>query len=194
MHALLDHLNLSRVVLAGISMGAATAAKYCCSWPERVRAAIFIRPAWSNHTNSQHLEPLVELGRLLQGFSPEESSERMLRSPAIAEFLRKYPYAVAQLRTLISDPHAARRALRLTQIPAAAPVADWQEVATLKMPVLIVACRNDPFHPIEIAEAWARHVPHARFITISSAWDSPTQHTQELRAALAEFLRAAINL
>ena len=58
LRALLDHLRIDHAVIAGVSMGAAVAARFACDWPERVRALVLIRPAWLN-------TPLPENLRLL---------------------------------------------------------------------------------------------------------------------------------
>ena len=44
--ALLDHLEIKRAVIGGISMGAGVAANFAVRWPERMLGLILVRPAW----------------------------------------------------------------------------------------------------------------------------------------------------
>src|SRR6478672_1247991 len=78
--SLLDHLEIEKAVVGGISMGAATSIAFCCRWPSRVRGAILIRPAWLAEPHPNSLKCLELIGRLLSETSLDMARERFRKS------------------------------------------------------------------------------------------------------------------
>lgn len=58
---------------------------------------------------------------------------------------------------------AALRAVALSNGPTTA------ELASLRMPVTVVAQADDPLHPIAVAELWADAIPGAELVTVRAA-------------------------
>jgi pimeloyl-ACP methyl ester carboxylesterase len=190
LRSLLDHFNFPQAILGGISMGAATTATFSCRWPHRVRAAILIRPAWLDQPNPQHLRPFVELGLLLKDDPTDEVLASLKRSEFYLDLSRRFPQAAQQVQSLLEDRLAFERVARLTRIPATVPIKNWQQVSAMTMPVLLVACRNDPFHPLDVAEQWAARLPNAELVVISSTLEDRLRHTHELRNVIQQFLHS----
>ncbi len=59
---------------------------------------------------------------------------------------------------------------------------------TIRAPTLVLGNRNDPIHPFEYAEAYARAIPGARLEEIVSRFDDEAGHVHQFRAAVARFL------
>jgi pimeloyl-ACP methyl ester carboxylesterase len=159
----LDERGLDDAVLAGASMGAHTIARFAIDHPERVRAAVFITPAYDpadfpgNLDRWDALADGLERGGVegfVQAYGPitgpwAETTEKVLRQRLA---LHEHPEAVAQA---------------LRQVPRSRPFESLDELARIEAPTVIVASRDeaDPGHPLAVGEAWARAIPGARVVT-----------------------------
>lgn len=187
--ALLDHLEIGRVVLGGISMGAATTIAFCCRWPSRVRAAILIRPAWLAEPHPKSLQSLALIGRLLHENSYGEAREGFLKSEEYRCLHGASRRAAEQILGEFEYPLSFRRASRLLHITASAPIENWQQLKVCDMPVLVVGCANDPFHPLDVANKVVEHLPNARFAAVPSPLEYPDQHIRQLQETICNFLQ-----
>ena len=188
--ALLDHLEIERAVVGGISMGAATSIAFSCRWPSRVRAGILIRPAWLAEPHPNSLKCLELIGRLLSENTLDHARERFLESTEYCDLRRKSSQATQNLLSEFGQPLAAQRAVRYLQITASAPIDDWRQLALCDMPILVVGCDKDPFHPLEVAVEWADHLPNAYFAAVPSPLEDTDEHIQQLRETIHRFLQS----
>ncbi len=154
-----------RVVLAGHSMGAHTAAAYALSNPERVAALIAIGPAARGVPSTE--ETLAYWDALADG----------LERGGVEGFVAAYDRGLdpewretllritRERLSLHAHPEAVARALR--EVPRSVPFDGLEELDFLDVPALVVASHDDadPGHPYAIAEAWAEHLPHAELIS-----------------------------
>ncbi|CAA9478861.1 MAG: hypothetical protein AVDCRST_MAG45-24 [uncultured Solirubrobacterales bacterium] len=187
---LLDDLELERCVLAGSSMGAATALAFALASPARVDALVQITPA-SRGGPSADSDELARWDRLAAG----------LRSRGVEGFLAAYDPPVAD-RWREAVMTATRQRLGAHRDLGA--VADAVEVVprstafdgglealrSLEHPVLIVGSRDesDPGHPLEVAEAYVEALPRAE-LAVEDEGDSPLAwQGARLSRTIAEFL------
>jgi pimeloyl-ACP methyl ester carboxylesterase len=154
-----------RVVLAGHSMGAHTAAAYALGHSERVAA-------------------LVAIGPVARGLpSPQESLRRWdaladgLERGGVDGFIAAYDddldrdwretlVRIARERlSLHEHPEAVACALR--EVPRSVAFDGLEELEFLDVPTLVVASHDeaDPGHPYAIAEEWAARLPRAQLIS-----------------------------
>ncbi len=71
--SLADHLQLGpKLVLVGVSMGAATALAVAIKDPGRVHALVIVRPAWLNQPLPDNLRAFPEVAKLLRAVGPEQ--------------------------------------------------------------------------------------------------------------------------
>jgi pimeloyl-ACP methyl ester carboxylesterase len=166
----LDERGIDRAVLAGASMGAHTIARFALDEPQRVRAAVFITPAYDPRSFPGDLERWDALAAGLESGGVEgfvaaygpltgpwaDTTERVLRQRLA---LHEHPAAVAQA---------------LRQVPRSRPFGSLDELEAFDFPVVVVASRDeaDPGHPLAVGEAWARAIPGARVVT-EDAGSSP---------------------
>lgn len=191
---LLDDLELERCVLAGSSMGAATALAFTLQSPERVDALVQITPA-SLGGPTADADELAAWDRLAAG----------LREDGVQGFLDAYdpPISGEWRKTVMT---ATRQRLEAHRDLVA--VADAVEVVprssafergldaleSVEAPVLVVGSRDatDPGHPLEVAEAYIERLPRAE-LAIEDEDDSPlawqgARLSREIAAFLARSL------
>jgi pimeloyl-ACP methyl ester carboxylesterase len=164
--AILDARGDDRVILAGHSMGAHTAAAFALANSDRVAGLVVIGPvslgdppAESSIAYWDGLAAGLEAGGV-EGFM--EAYERDAHDP---EWRDKILRLARQRLELHRDPRALAQALR--DLARSRPFDSIQALEGLDVPALVVASRDDadPGHPYEVAEAWAEHLSVARLIS-----------------------------
>jgi pimeloyl-ACP methyl ester carboxylesterase len=168
--AVLDWLpapRVQRAVLAGESMGSATALLFALRWPERVEKLLLIAPAFGDSPNPGR-DVVKQLGRRL---ATAESVEETIAAASNGEWKEAgfSPAAMACIAGYYRSHQPASMGV------ACEAVADWvilrniDELAALQVPVHILAWQGDPVHPVSLAQAMARVIPDARLTIVPSA-------------------------
>jgi pimeloyl-ACP methyl ester carboxylesterase len=161
-----------RVVLAGHSMGAHTAAAFALQHAERVAALVAVGPAARGIPSTE--ETLAYWDALGDGLERGgvdgfiAAYDRDL-NPKWRETLLRI---TRQRLELHRHPEAVAQALR--QVPRSVPFEGLDELEFLDLPALVVASHDDadPGHPFAIADEWAERLPHGRLIS-EAPGDSP---------------------
>jgi pimeloyl-ACP methyl ester carboxylesterase len=159
---LLDHLEIDRAVLAGVSMGAHTAIRFALDHPDRAAALALITPA---HLPAQHP----------QGLEAWDALARGLREGGVDGFLAAYDMGsvapewrdtltTALGQRLAAHEHPDAVADALAAVPRSRPFATMDDLGRLTAPTLVVGSRDeaDPGHPLAAARAYAAAIPGAR--------------------------------
>ena len=169
--AVLDHLELARVAVAGHSMGAATAAALALTHPERVAALVLVGPAHrgtpsDNQGRWDALADGLERGGV-DGFVtaygtpelPGTYAETIIR--VVRQRLSKHDDTLALAAAL-------RGVTRTAAFDGLAPL------AAIAAPTLVVGSRDeaDPEHPLAVAEEYAATIPGAR-LRVEPEGESP---------------------
>lgn len=181
----------SPVVLAGNSMGGATAAAWALQNPDRVAALIQVTPGFSGGAKGDaDLDDWDRLGEGMaragvDGFMEayEPPSEPRFRDAAL-KFTR-------QRLERHRHPEAVADALRV--VPRSVAFDGLESLAALEMPSLVVGSRDesDPGHPLALAEAYAEHLPNSKLV-IEDAGQSPLAwQGAQLSREIESFLRGA---
>lgn len=162
--ALLDHLDIERAVVGGLSLGANVTLAVAAAQPDRLRGAIVEMPVLEGGQPQaeRSFRPLAAAldatGSALRPLSRAAAPLRRSRLPevaTVADLLSLEPAAgAAMLRTLLSDPQ---------------PVLDGVgALARARVPTLVIAHRFDTLHPMADAHHVADQVPDARLVVVSS--------------------------
>lgn len=175
-------------VAAGISMGAAIALNLACHHPERVRALILIRPAWTFFAAPPNMQPIGEIAALLQRHPPEQAAEAFRGSATGLRLAADSPDNLASLLGYAARPDAQAFAQVLLDIATQPPGVSLPQVQALHLPCLIIGTEMDAVHPMSSAEALAGAIPNARLIRVTPKAQNPTRHHAEICAAVAGFL------
>ena len=95
--ALLDHLALPRVVIGGISMGAAVALMLTLRFPARVRGLVLSRPAWLDQPMPPNSAVFPLIAQLIRQYGAARGLERFMQSAEYFEIARGAPDAARSL-------------------------------------------------------------------------------------------------
>ncbi len=182
--ALLDHLDVDRAVIGGLSLGANVTLAVANDRPERVaamlvempvldRAEIIARPTFAALAGALHLgRPALVPMAAVVGRVPLPRS--LPEAAALRDVLSLEPAAGAALiRGLLADD------LRLEHL----------RYDRLTMPTLVVGHHGDPLHPIGDARELAERLPDARLVECRTILDHrlrPDLLAAEIESLLAD--------
>jgi pimeloyl-ACP methyl ester carboxylesterase len=163
--ALLDALEVGRAVLAGVSMGAHTLARFALDHPARVAGLGLITPAYDPATRAR--EP--------DGFAGWDALARGLRDGGVEGFVHAYDLAAVPARwratietalrqRLAAHQHPSAVADALEAVPRSRPFERIDELERISAPTLVIATRDeaDRAHPLAVAERYAHAIAGAR--------------------------------
>jgi pimeloyl-ACP methyl ester carboxylesterase len=195
--ALLDHLDLDRAVVGGISMGAGVALNVAVRYPERVAGLVLSRPAWlDGPMPPENVARFAVLARLLRAAGAASDRAHAL-SNALAEFeasdiycalLDSSPDTALSLRGQLTNERAVDAVARLERLPADRPLADLGDAAAIQAPTVVLAHGHDPIHRFEFGATLARTIPGARLVELTPKSIAKERHTAEVQACLDAFL------
>jgi 3-oxoadipate enol-lactonase len=176
----LDQAKVDQVVICGLSMGGYIAFELLRRFPDRVRAAVF------SNTKATPDTAEAKRGRDLLAAKAQREG-----APAVAKELvpklMVQPEVAGEVTEMIErQPVAgivgALRALR--ERPDSTPL-----LATMRIPVLVVAGADDRIAPAEGMQQMAHAIPGARFVVIPrSGHLTPLEQPRAFNAELGAFL------
>jgi pimeloyl-ACP methyl ester carboxylesterase len=189
LHALVEHLSLDRFILGGVSMGAAIGTAYTVAHPDRVRALVLNRPAWTVESNPPNLALLPLLSERLKPQPTQEDLEWLQDRPEFKDWVRYSGATAQEVWNEFSDPEVLRRKDRFLHVPRSRPITSWEEVENLTQPTLVVGNHRDAAHPWEMAVEWAEHLPNARLVEVPSKLDGLEAQHLAFRDHFRSFLK-----
>lgn len=186
--ALLDALEIPRAVIGGISMGAAVALNFAVRYPERVLGLVLSRPAWLDRPLPDNLRIFTHVAQYLLRYGARDGLQRFRETQEFQALVRESPDCAQVVVSHFEDPRAEECVVRLERIPHDAPSHDREEWRAVRVPALVLANRQDPIHPWELAETLASILPGAELREITSKSVSLDRHAEDVRRYLGEFL------
>ena len=187
--ALLDHLGIEQAVIGGVSMGAAIALAFCLAHPHRTLAAILTRPAWLDQPEPPNLAMFPAIAAMIQDAGIEKARQLFAQSRIYAEWKESYPPATTMIDGFFAGRTPEAIVATYQAIPRSVPYRSAVELASIAVPVLVLANRRDPVHPFEYAETLASSIPNARLREFPSKAEGLELHTAAFRNELSEFLK-----
>jgi len=160
----LDHVGVEQAIVAGESMGAATALLFAISYPKRAQHLVLIAPTAADQRNSG-----CEMIMALADFAAEYGLKAAGDAVALAAMGSGIPRRVAQMITAVWTHHrlesfvAANRA-----VPQWVLFDSLAPVAALRMPVGIFGWGGDPSRPLSLARRLASAARHGQLETVDS--------------------------
>jgi pimeloyl-ACP methyl ester carboxylesterase len=197
--AFMDHLQVERAVLGGISMGAAVALNAALKYPERCIALVLSRPAWLDGSMcATAIAAYTEAVKCLKEEpSPESALQKLENSDIYRAVVRLSADAgkslLGQIRCVVSDPTLREAVLaRLHHLPSGQPGVDLASAAAVNAPTLVLATLNDPVHPLSYAQSLAATIPGALYVELAPKQLDDNPHLQEINAHLVKFLNSVL--
>ena len=185
--AVLDDRGVDHCVLAGHSMGAATAIRFALDHPERVAALVQITPAYDGERDE---EDLADWEKLADGLASNGVDGFMeAYDPAIKGDFRDTVLKFTRQRLeRHRDPQAVADALRV--VPGSHAFDGLEALQSVDAPTLVVASRDDadPGHPCKVAEAYSEYLPNAELIIEDEGRSPIAWQGAQLSGAIADFL------
>ena len=190
--ALIKHLNLSRPIIGGISMGAAITLKYAIENPKRISALVLARPAWVTEKAPENMQIFESAAEFMTRAA--DGRELFRHTP---EFLSLQSHSTDNANSVLGQFGAedlSSRSKILHAIAKDGPGIDRRDLEVLKhLQVLIIGCAFDQIHPISMAHELARLIPAARFVEITSKSVSKLRYVKEFKHALTDFVTSYVN-
>ncbi len=187
--ALMDYLKLTRAIVGGISMGAAIALNFTLRHPERVLGLVLCRPAWLDGPMEGNATIFGQVAHLIKNHGPEKGLELFKQSAEYARILRESPDSASALEGQFTNPRARETVVKLERIPSDAPNHDRREWASIDVPTLVLANRQDPIHPFEYGEILARTIPGAESHELTPKSVSLERYGMDVQRFIGEFLQ-----
>jgi len=153
---LLDHLQLPRAIVGGISMGAAITLNFTLRFPGRVLGLVLLRPAWLDRPFPENVAIFSEIARLIREHGAKQGKEIFQQSLVYQKLRAEFPDTANSLSTQFDHPRAEETVAKLERIPNDAPVDSLEELSGIRSPTLVLANKQDPIHPFEFGRSWPK--------------------------------------
>jgi 3-oxoadipate enol-lactonase len=188
---LMDHLEVSRAVVGGLSMGGYVALAFYKQFPALVRGLVLADTRAqgdteeAKQTRTQQAEKALTEG--MAGIA-----DGMLPKLLTPETVSKRPEIVKRVRDMMlkTKPEGAAAAL----LGMAAREDQTQLLSTISSPALIVVGAEDAITPVADSEKMHRAIKGSRLLVLENAGHvSNLERTEEFNEALLEFLRESVD-
>jgi pimeloyl-ACP methyl ester carboxylesterase len=190
LRALLDHLRLRRVHLAGISMGGAIALQFAIEEPGRVASLALLDSALPGFAYSPEFENDIErLRAAVRAEGSRAALERLWLAHPIFDGVRHHPEAFAVLRRMVLDYPAAEYLDEAEYEPPERPAVE--RLHEVQAPALVVVGDLDLPDFLIIADILAENLSAARKLVVPDASHLPNlERPDVVNEALLSFLAA----
>jgi pimeloyl-ACP methyl ester carboxylesterase len=184
--ALLDHLEISRAVIGGLSMGGYVALAFYKQFPSRVRAMSLAdtRAQADTEEGKQTRQQQAEKA-LAEGMAGIADS--MLPKLLTPDTVSKRPEVVKRVRDMMlkTKPEGAAGAL----LGMAERDDNTSLLSQISCPALILVGQEDPITPVQDSEKMHREIAGSRLVVIENAAHvSNLERTEQFNEELTRFL------
>lgn len=186
-HALIEHLGLTRFVLGGFSMGGYVAFRYIARHVDRLSGLMLLdtRPEPDTEEGKQRRYAGIERIRAEGPNGFLDDFTKLVVSPRTAE---SRPEVAAEVRRLMEGarPDALAGGLRgMAERPDSTPL-----LSTITVPTLVLVGEDDKATPVESSRKMAAAIPGTDLVIIPGAGHvSNIEQADAFNAALLMFLR-----
>ena len=175
--ALLEELKIKNAYFAGISMGAAVCLNLAVRHPGLVKKLFLIRNAWVAEPMPEGTgKAYADLGRCLR----EGSLEAFYQTEGWKLVKASSRYTQDAFTGTFADPDCLKHWKKYLILPGKVPVRSEELIRSLKMPVFILANRNDLSHPFEFGERMHELIPASRFYEIPAKDQDSAEHRRRI--------------
>lgn len=183
--ALLDHLELERAVVGGMSLGANVAFQLALDHPERVQGLVLEMPVFGRGDTAARLL-FRALDVLFRGVAPIGDALRPLLSRV--PLPRTAPAEIKQATEYLMGDHRALAAIARGLNEEPPPPSDAATLALIDAPTLLIGHKGDPLHVFADVEEVADGLPNSSMVATATFFDfrvRPDRLAWAVAAALA---------
>jgi pimeloyl-ACP methyl ester carboxylesterase len=163
LEAVMDHLEIERALVVGISMGAHTAVRLALERPERVAALGLVTPAF----DPERRDDFAHWDALARGLR-EGGVEGFVAASDLHSVPEAWRATVerAVRQRLAAHLHPEAVADALSALPRSRPFESWSALSSISAPTLVVGSRDeaDRGHPLATARRYAEAIEGARLV------------------------------
>jgi pimeloyl-ACP methyl ester carboxylesterase len=190
LRAVLDELGLNRVVLAGSSMGAATAVAFALEAPDRVAALVQATPAYAGEPHDDPAD--MQAWHELAGGLDRDGVDGFLAAyePRVEA---RWVESVRRLTRQRLERHRDLRALAdaVRVVPGSRAFDGLEALERIEAPTLVIGSRDeaDPEHPLAVARDYVERIPNAELAVEKPGKPPLAWRGAQVSRTIAEFLR-----
>lgn len=190
-YSLCEYLGLKEIVLGGISMGAAVAARFAVEHGEMVKALVLIRPAWNHFPMEVEVrEKYHFIAELVEKYEDMESAVLEYKRWDKFRLLKKdAPDTAKSLLGHFKEKNIKRTYQKLKMLPEQSPFHNPGELKKIQCPALILASHNDPIHKYQYGTYYRDYIPNARLSDIVSKNEDRQMYYKQIQEYIEKFLK-----
>ncbi len=183
---LLDHMKLSSVVVAGLSMGGYIALRAIERNPERFRGLVLCDTRSEPDNNEGKIKRAAQ-AKTVKSDGMKNFAEGFLKAVFYEKSFQSQPDAVAEIKTIIENSSPA--AVAGTLMALAARTDTTSSLYAIKVPTLILVGQHDNVTPPSASHAMKDKIPGAELYVIpNAAHMSNMENAEEFNKRLLGFL------
>jgi pimeloyl-ACP methyl ester carboxylesterase len=186
-HALVQHLKLGPVALAGLSMGGYVALAYVTKYPATLSSLLLIdTKAEADGTEArQNRDRMIAIAKE-KGSKP--IAEAMLGKLIAEETAKSRPAIGRQLREMMEDQKPASIAHALAAMRNRPDRTEM--LASIAVPTLVIVGEKDAVTPVDVAKKMAERIPRAEFKIVPGVGHmSPVEDAETVNREILRFLQ-----
>ncbi|MBO4218562.1 MAG: alpha/beta hydrolase [Erysipelotrichaceae bacterium] len=183
--ALADHLAVEQFAIGGISMGAAVSITTCLRHPERVRGLLLIRNAWADQPMSQnYIDLFTALADALKNNDPQMLEE----SAAYKAVYEQTPELALSMFDFFRDPVSLKYPEKFALVPPQQLIDGLEQLKEIRVPVEILANRQDNIHRYEYGEILHQGIEGSSFHEIACKKENKELYDSDINRYLRQLL------
>jgi pimeloyl-ACP methyl ester carboxylesterase len=191
--AMIEAQRQGPLVVGGISMGAAIALRLAVKRPDLVQALVLARPAWVTKSAPENMAPNLYVGELLRDHAPEKARALFEASDIVRRLNIEGPDNLTSLRSFFARIPIGVTSELLTRISLDGAGVRDEDLAALKVPVLVIGHDLDFVHPVSLARSLASMIPNATFAQITPKAHDASAYRNDFKSALGTFFEKLAN-
>ena len=176
--ALMDHLEIERCHLGGLSMGSGITLNIALRYPDRFKKLILLRPSWLDFPCPAHLKLVADAG---------EMEQREFESlPEFQSLLSENEPVAKSITAVYQRPNNSV----LSRMWKSQPFPALDDLQNISAPALVMSSPRDDLHPESVASAIAKALPNSQLIELPARYHEPKAYQQSLNQHINQFLNS----
>jgi 3-oxoadipate enol-lactonase len=186
---LLNHLNITKAHIIGISMGGMIAQEIALNWPLRVNKMV-IANSYAKDTKSISSAVKYSSGSGILGlFSKGKLIDFLMQNSLSEEFARENPAVIEGIKEKYQDNFSLKGFLN--QYLATKRFDSSVKISSLSIPTLVIAGSDDRMIPLEYSQFLADNIPGAQIKIIEGGSHAMNwEQADQFNRAVLDFIKS----